>query len=146
MKKLWLTAVFSAFVLILAGAENHVLFQYDFSRGGKLDLQRKAKLANGVLALDGKGDFAYVPDSAGLHYGKKGTGVQLKTGMAITIEPMINQGVWQTKVMKDGWTAITKDNLNAAPVMKIDVESKEVASQEKENAYRTLEKFYRSKK
>ena len=44
------------------------------------------------------------------------------------------------------WTAITKDNLNAAPVMKIDVESKEIASQEKENAYRTLEKFYRSKK
>ena len=44
------------------------------------------------------------------------------------------------------WTSITKDNLNAAPVMKIDVESKEIASEEKENAYRTLEKFYRSKK
>ena len=44
------------------------------------------------------------------------------------------------------WTAITKDNLDAAPVMKIDVESKEVASPEKESAYRTLEKFYRSKK
>ena len=44
------------------------------------------------------------------------------------------------------WTAITKDNLDAAPVMKIDVESKEVASPERENAYRTLEKFYRSKK
>ena len=44
------------------------------------------------------------------------------------------------------WTAITKDNLDKAPVMKIDVESKEVASAEKENAYRTLEKFYRSKK
>ena len=44
------------------------------------------------------------------------------------------------------WTAITKDNLDAAPVMIIDVESKEVASPEKENAYRTLEKFYRSKK
>ena len=44
------------------------------------------------------------------------------------------------------WTAITKNNLNAAPVMIIDVESKEVASSEKENAYRTLEKFYRSKK
>ena len=72
MRKLWLTTVFSAFVLILAGAENHVLFQYDFSRGGKLDLQREAKISNGVLALDGKGDFAYVPDSAGLHYGKKG--------------------------------------------------------------------------
>lgn len=44
-----------------------------------------------------------------VHYGKKGTGIELKTGMAFTIEPMINQGVWQTKVMKDGWTAITKD-------------------------------------
>ena len=44
------------------------------------------------------------------------------------------------------WTAITKDNLDNAPVMKIDVESKEVASPEKENAYRTLEKFYRSQK
>ena len=44
------------------------------------------------------------------------------------------------------WTAITKDNLDAAPVMIIDVESKEVASKEKENAYRTLEKFYRSRK
>jgi para-nitrobenzyl esterase len=44
------------------------------------------------------------------------------------------------------WTSITKDNLNAAPVMVIDVESKEVASPEKENAYRTLEQFYRSRK
>ena len=44
------------------------------------------------------------------------------------------------------WTAITKENLDAAPVMKIDVESAEVASPERENAYRTLEKFYKSKK
>ena len=44
------------------------------------------------------------------------------------------------------WTAITKSNLDAAPVMILDVESKEVASPEKETAYRTLEKFYRSKK
>ena len=44
------------------------------------------------------------------------------------------------------WTAITKENIDAAPVMKIDVESAEVASPEKENAYRTLEKFYRSRK
>lgn len=44
------------------------------------------------------------------------------------------------------WSAITKDNLDNAPVMIIDVESKEVASPEKENAYRTLEKFYRNKK
>ena len=44
------------------------------------------------------------------------------------------------------WTVITKDNLDNAPVMKIDVESKELASPERENAFRTLEKFYRSKK
>jgi len=44
------------------------------------------------------------------------------------------------------WTAITKENLDTAPVMKIDVESKEVVSSEREKAYRTLEKFYRSKK
>ncbi len=44
------------------------------------------------------------------------------------------------------WTAITKDNLDAAPVMKIDTESREVASPERENAYRVLEKFYRSRK
>ena len=43
------------------------------------------------------------------------------------------------------WTAITKDNLDSAPVMIIDVESAEVASAQKENAYRTLEKFYRSR-
>lgn len=40
------------------------------------------------------------------------------------------------------WSSITKENCGAAPVMIIDVESKEVASAKKENAYRTLEKFY----
>ncbi len=44
-----------------------------------------------------------------MHYGKKGTGMQLKTGMTFTIEPMINQGTWKTKVLPDQWTAITKD-------------------------------------
>ena len=43
------------------------------------------------------------------------------------------------------WSSITKENREAAPVMIIDVESKEVCSAQKENAYRTLEKFYRSK-
>ena len=43
------------------------------------------------------------------------------------------------------WTSITKENADAAPVMIIDVESKEVASSQTENAKRTLEKFYRSK-
>lgn len=44
------------------------------------------------------------------------------------------------------WTAITKENLDAAPVMIIDVKSAEASSPEKEKSYRTLEKFYRKKK
>ncbi|RCU48865.1 type I methionyl aminopeptidase [Corallincola luteus] len=44
-----------------------------------------------------------------LHYGRKGTGEQLKAGMCFTIEPMINAGKPHSKLMKDGWTAITKD-------------------------------------
>ena len=44
-----------------------------------------------------------------LHYGKKGTGEKIKAGMIFTIEPMINLGDYQTKVLNDGWTAVTKD-------------------------------------
>ena len=44
-----------------------------------------------------------------LHYGKKNTGIELIPGMAFTIEPMINAGKYETKVLQDGWTAVTKD-------------------------------------
>ena len=44
-----------------------------------------------------------------LHYGKKNTGIELKSGMTFTIEPMINVGKLETKVLNDGWTAVTKD-------------------------------------
>jgi len=44
-----------------------------------------------------------------LHYGKKGEGIQLKAGMIFTVEPMINDGLYNTKMLKDGWTAVTKD-------------------------------------
>ena len=44
-----------------------------------------------------------------LHYGRAGTGVELKEGMTFTIEPMINQGRAETRLLGDGWTAITKD-------------------------------------
>ena len=44
-----------------------------------------------------------------LHYGKKGTGAKIKAGMIFTIEPMINLGKYETKTLKDGWTAVTKD-------------------------------------
>jgi len=44
-----------------------------------------------------------------LHYGKKGEGIKLKAGMIFTVEPMINEGLYNTKLLKDGWTAVTKD-------------------------------------
>ncbi len=44
-----------------------------------------------------------------LHYGKKGTGERIKAGMIFTIEPMINLGKYETKMLNDGWTAVTKD-------------------------------------
>ena len=44
-----------------------------------------------------------------LHYGKRGTGPKLEEGMVFTIEPMINAGKYETKLLNDGWTAVTKD-------------------------------------
>ena len=44
-----------------------------------------------------------------LHYGKTGEGITLESGMIITIEPMINIGKKDVKVLGDGWTAVTKD-------------------------------------
>ena len=44
-----------------------------------------------------------------LHYGKKNTGQELKPGMTFTIEPMINAGKFDVKMLNDGWTAVTKD-------------------------------------
>ncbi len=44
-----------------------------------------------------------------LHYGKKNTGIDLRPGMTFTIEPMINAGKYNVKMLNDGWTAVTKD-------------------------------------
>ena len=49
-----------------------------------------------------------------LHYGKKGEGLKLETGMIFTVEPMINEGQYNTKLLKDGWTAVTKDKTLSA--------------------------------
>lgn len=43
------------------------------------------------------------------NYGKKGTGMKLRTGMAVCIEPMFNLGGPETKVESDGWTVVTAD-------------------------------------
>ena len=48
------------------------------------------------------------------NYGKKGTGIRLKKGMTIAIEPMINMGTYQVDFLSDGWSVSTRDGLPSA--------------------------------
>ncbi|MEN9837824.1 MAG: hypothetical protein RLZ79_1492 [Pseudomonadota bacterium] len=52
----------------------------------------------------------YHEDPQVLHYGDPGTGLELRPGMTFTIEPMINAGKRQVKLLPDGWTVVTKDH------------------------------------
>ncbi|MBL0165380.1 MAG: type I methionyl aminopeptidase [Xanthomonadales bacterium] len=52
----------------------------------------------------------YHEDPQVLHYGHAGTGLILKKGMTFTIEPMINAGKPQTRLLPDGWTVVTRDH------------------------------------
>ena len=45
-----------------------------------------------------------------LHYGRRGTGLELKAGMTVTVEPMVNAGKRHVKLLPDGWTVVTKDH------------------------------------
>ena len=56
----------------------------------------------------------YHEDPQVLHFGRPGTGIELVEGMCFTIEPMINAGKYHTKVLNDGWTAVTKDKTLSA--------------------------------
>ncbi len=49
-----------------------------------------------------------------VHYGKRGDGMVLEPGMTFTIEPMVNLGKRNVKVLKDGWTVVTKDGRPSA--------------------------------
>ena len=49
-----------------------------------------------------------------LHYGSPGTGIQLQAGMTFTIEPMVNAGKRNVKLLPDGWTVVTKDRKPSA--------------------------------
>ena len=48
------------------------------------------------------------------NYGKYNTGIELKTGMTLAIEPMVNAGTKNVKVCSDGWTTITRDGKKSA--------------------------------
>ena len=52
----------------------------------------------------------YHEDPQILHYGKPGTGLELRAGMTFTIEPMINAGKRDVKLLPDGWTVVTRDH------------------------------------
>jgi methionyl aminopeptidase len=45
-----------------------------------------------------------------LHYGSRGTGLELREGMTLTVEPMVNAGKPSVKLLPDGWTVVTKDH------------------------------------
>ena len=45
-----------------------------------------------------------------LHYGTRGTGLELKAGMTLTVEPMVNAGKAAVRLLPDGWTVVTKDH------------------------------------
>ena len=53
---------------------------------------------------------AFHEDPQILHYGAPGTGIELVEGMTFTIEPMINAGRKETRLLKDDWTVVTKDH------------------------------------
>jgi methionyl aminopeptidase len=44
-----------------------------------------------------------------LHYGRRGTGMELREGMTLTVEPMINAGKAAVRLLPDGWTVVTRD-------------------------------------
>jgi len=52
----------------------------------------------------------YHEDPQVLHYGHAGAGMKLHKGMTFTVEPMINAGKPQTRLLPDGWTVVTKDH------------------------------------
>ncbi len=56
----------------------------------------------------GLGRVFHAPPNV-LHYGRPGTGATLEPGMFFTIEPMVNLGRPETKVLADDWTAVTRD-------------------------------------
>ena len=43
------------------------------------------------------------------NFGKKGRGIELKSGMILAIEPMVNEGKYKVQILPDGWTVVTKD-------------------------------------
>lgn len=80
-------------------------------------IQKHAE-ANGfsvVRALVGHGIGTEMHEDPSVpNFGVRGTGIRLKKGMVICIEPMINMGTHKVEFLSDGWTVLTKDRLPSA--------------------------------
>jgi methionyl aminopeptidase len=75
-------------------------------------IQKVAEAARCTIVRDfcGHGVGQVFHDSPNvLHFGRPGTGPKIKEGMFFTVEPMVNLGKPQVKVLNDGWTAVTRD-------------------------------------
>jgi methionyl aminopeptidase len=79
-------------------------------------------IGHAIQAFAEKNRFSVVRDFCGhgigrifhdtpsiLHFGRPGQGPELKAGMFFTVEPMINAGRFDVKILEDGWTAVTRD-------------------------------------
>ena len=84
---------------------------------------RLGDIGHAVQTVVEKNGFSVVRDYCGhgigrifhedpqvLHYGRPGTGIELEEGMTFTIEPMVNAGRHETRLLPDGWTVVTKDH------------------------------------
>jgi methionyl aminopeptidase len=68
-----------------------------------------------VRDLCGHGVGKYLHEAPSIpNYGRRGTGVKLKSGMTLAIEPMVNMGSYKVKVEPDGWTVVTSDGMPSA--------------------------------
>jgi len=75
--------------------------------GAAIQTYAEAERCSIVRDFCGHGLFHDEPNI--LHYGQKGQGVPLRPGMFFTVEPMVNLGRPQVKILSDGWTAVTRD-------------------------------------
>ncbi|MEM9049578.1 MAG: type I methionyl aminopeptidase [Pseudomonadota bacterium] len=75
-------------------------------------IQAHAEAARCSIVRDfcghGLGRVFHAPPNV-LHYGRRGAGARLEPGMFFTVEPMVNLGRPETKILADGWTAVTRD-------------------------------------
>lgn len=89
--------------------------------------RRLSDISHAVQQFVEKNGFSVVRDYVGhgiglnLHeepeipnYGRPNEGPLLKAGMVLAIEPMVNMGTWESRLLENGWTAVTKDGLCSA--------------------------------